>query len=66
MRLQWAPGSAMGTTRGHHGLVMTLGGTCETREWKGIRGGGNHRIYMSTARGSYRGSLGVALSMNTV
>lgn len=63
MGLGWAPGSAIGATGGHHRLVMTLSGTCGTREWARIRGRGNHRICMGIARDSWRGSKGTALSI---
>lgn len=60
MRLGWAPGSAIDATGGHHGQFMTLRGP---KEWAGIRGPGNHRIYMGTARGSYGEPTGGALNI---
>lgn len=67
IRLGWAPGSAIDATGGHHGQFMTLRGANGliegSKEWAGIRGRGNHRIYMGTAWGSYGESMGAALSI---
>lgn len=67
IRLGRGPGSAIDATGGHHGQFMTLRGayglTEGTKEWAGIRGRGNHRIYLGTAWGSYGESMGTALSI---
>lgn len=33
------------------------------RQWAGIGGGGNHRVYMGIAGGPYGGPMGAALSI---